>query len=140
MNMNIDNDEPAVTQVVSTLTSTHPDVAKLETETKQQQQMIVNMERQIHTLQQSVQELVQYKTQEEENKVKFGKWQQDMAAQMETVGGVAHDTKQGQATLQQGQATLQQDLLSVKQDLCNIMILLQGGISATPTRNPARQR
>ena len=75
MNMDIDNDEPAVTQVVSTLTSTHPNVAKLENETRQQQQTIVNMERQIHTLQQSVQELVQYKTQEEANKVNFEKWQ-----------------------------------------------------------------
>ena len=102
MNMDIDNDEPAVTQVVSTLTSTHPDVAKLENETRQQQQTIVNMEQQIHTLQQLVQALVQYKTQEEAHKATLGNWQEDMTAKMEEV-------------------------LSVKHDFRNLMILLQGG-------------
>ena len=64
MDMEIDNEEPAATNVTSTLTTTHPDVSKLEQETKQQKQIIVNMEQQIQNLQRSVRELVKYKAQE----------------------------------------------------------------------------
>ena len=123
--MDIDNGEPAVTQVTSTLTSTHPDVAKLEKETKQQKVTIDNMEKQIRNLQQSVQELVQYKNQEEESKVKFNEWQQRLTTQLGAVGGEAQDTKRRQVSLQQ-------DMNSVRQDFCNIMILLQGGSLSLP--------
>ena len=71
MNMDINNAEPAATQVTSTLTTTHPDVAKLENETKQQKRTIVHMEKQIQSLQQSVQELVQYRAQEETHKKQY---------------------------------------------------------------------
>ena len=120
LNMDIDNDEPAATQVTSTLTSTHPDVVRLENETKQQQQTIVTMEKQIHTLQQSVQELVQYKEQEETYKERFNEWQHKLTKQLSSVGGVADDTKERQVTLQN-------DVTSMKQDLRSIMVLLQGG-------------
>ena len=68
MNMDIDNDDPAVTHVTSTLTTTHPDVVKLEHKAKQQKMTINNMEQKIQTLQRSVQELVEYKAQEEAEK------------------------------------------------------------------------
>ena len=125
LNMDIDDEEPAVTQVTSTLTTTHPDVAKLEKETKQQKVTIDNMEKQIQNLQQSVQELVQYKHQEEESKAKFNEWQQRLTTQLGVVGGEAQDTKKRQVSLQQ-------DMNAVKQDLCNIMILLQGGSLSLP--------
>ena len=130
INMDIDDEEPAVTQVTSTLTSTHPDIAKLEKETKQQKVTIDNMEKQIQNLQQSVQELVQYKNQEEESKAKFSEWQQQLTTQLGTVGGETQDTKKQQMSLQQ-------DMNSVRQDLRNIMILLQGGeFVSAPTREP----
>lgn len=119
MNMDIDDDEP-VTQVTSTLTSTHPDVARLEQESKQQQQTISNMGKEIEHLRKSVQELVQYKSQEEESKTRFGEWQQKLNAQMNLVEGTANETKKGQATMQQ-------DMSSLKGDLRKIMLLLQGG-------------
>ena len=125
INMDIDDEEPAVTQVTSTLTSTHPDIAKLEKETKQQKVTIDNMEKQIRNLQQSVQELVQYKNQEEESKAKFSEWQQQLTTQLGTVGGETQDTKKRQMSLQQ-------DMNSVRQDLRNIMILLQGGSLSAP--------
>ena len=68
MDMDIDNVEPAATQVTSTLTTTHPDVARLEQESNQQKLMITHMEQQIQNLQRSVQELVQYKSQEKKAK------------------------------------------------------------------------
>ena len=104
--MDIDNDEPA-TQVTSTLTSTHPNVLRLENETRQQKQALVTMEKQIQNMQQSIQELVQYKTQEDSNKVKVNGWQQNLTAQLKLGGGVAHDTKQSQVALQR-------DMLSVR--------------------------
>ena len=64
MNMDIDDEEPEVTHVTSTLTTTHPNVSRLEQETKQQQQTIVNMEQQIQSLKRSIQELVEYKVQD----------------------------------------------------------------------------
>ena len=132
IDMDIDDDEPAATQVTSTLTTTHPDIAKLEKETNQQKVTINNMEKQIRNLQQSVQELVQYKNQEEESKAKFSEWQQQMRNQLNTVGGETQDTKRGQMSLQQ-------DMDSVRQDLRNIMILLQGGsLSAPQPANPSQ--
>ena len=71
MDMDIDNVEPATAQVTSTLTTTHPDVARLEQESNQQKLMITHMEQQIENLQKSVQELVQYRTQEEDAKESF---------------------------------------------------------------------
>ena len=68
MNMDIDKNYPVVTHVTSTLTTTHLDVVKLEQEAKQQKMTINNMEQQIQTLQRSVWELVEYKTQEESAK------------------------------------------------------------------------
>ena len=128
INMDIDDEEPAATQVTSTLTTTHPDVVRLEHETKQQKQTIVTMEKQIHTLQQSVQALVQYKEKEESNKEKFNEWQNKLAEQLDSVDGVAHDTKERQVALQN-------DMSSVRQNLKDIMDLLQGGMK--PLAQPA---
>ena len=64
MNMDIDDEEPAVTHVTFTLTTTHPEVSCLEQETKLQKQTIVNMKQQIQSLKRSLQELVNYKAQE----------------------------------------------------------------------------
>ena len=59
------------------------------------------MEQQIQNLHRSVQELVNYKTQEEAVKERFNQWQQGIAKQLVAVGGDAQETKRGQATLQQ---------------------------------------
>ena len=50
--------------VSSTLASTHLEVTRLEQESKRQKQTISDMEDQIKSLQRSVQESVDYKTQE----------------------------------------------------------------------------
>ena len=125
MHMDIDEEGPNTTQVTSTLTSTHPDVARLESESRQQQQLISSMGRQIQHLKQSVQELVQYRTREEENKVNFDEWQKQLKDQVSSVGGVASAT-------QQGQAAIQKDMSSLKDDIKNIMTLLQGGKPPVP--------
>lgn len=125
INMDIDEEEPAATHVTSTLTTTHPDVARLENETKQQQHTIDNMEKQIKNLQQSVQELVQYKTQEETNKAKFNEWQQNLTSQLDSVGGAANDTKQRQVALQQ-------NMTSMRKDFKDLMVLLQRGSMPQP--------
>ena len=115
MHMDINDGGPNTTHVTSTLTSMHPDVARLESESKQQQQLISNMEQQIQHLEQSVQELVQYRSKEEENEVRFNKWQQQLKEQMITVGGMASAT-------QHGQAALQKDMTSLKDDMKNIAV------------------
>ena len=106
MDIDIKKKEPAATQVTSTLTTTHLDVARLENEAQQQKQTIVHMEKQIQTLQQSVQELVQYKAQEETNKEKFTEWQQTMTQQLDKQGGVVRDTERRQVALQQDMSSV----------------------------------
>ena len=125
MDMDIDNVEPATTQVTSTLTTTHPDVAQLEQETNQQKLMITHMEQQIQNLQKSVQDLVKYKTQEEEAKESYNHWQQGIAKQLLVVGGDAQETKKGQATLQQNVTKMQKTLDTITH-------LLQGGALFQP--------
>ena len=125
MNMDIDNAEPAATQVTSTLTTTHPDVAKLENETKQQKRTIVHMEKQIQSLQQSVQELVQYKAQEETHKKQYDEWRQTMVQHLGDVRNDSRDTKRRQVALQQ-------DVSAVKQDLGKLVALMQRGTMSMP--------
>ena len=92
MDMHIDDIKPT-TQVSSTLTMTHSEVSSLEQETNWQKQMITGMEQQIQILKKSVQELVEYKAQEEAAKKKYSQWQQVVTESLEVVGGDAQDTK-----------------------------------------------
>ena len=125
MDMDIDNVEPATTQVTSTLATTHPDVAQLDQETNQQKIMITHMEQQIQNLQKLVQDLVKYKTQEEEAKENFNHWKQGIAEKLIVVGGGVQETKKGQATLQQ-------DMTNMQQTLDTITKSLQGGALSQP--------
>ena len=108
-----------------TLTTTHPDVSRLEQETKQQKQTIVIMEQQIQTLQMSVQDLVNYKTQEEAVKERFKYWQQGNTDQLVVIGDDAQETKQGQETIER-------KVINMQQTLQTITRLLQGGILSQP--------
>ena len=83
------------------------------------------MEQQIQHLQKSVQELVQYRTQEEDAKESFIQWQQGIAEQLLVVGGDAQETKKGQATLQR-------NVTNMQQTLDTITSLLQGGVPLKP--------
>ena len=106
MNMDIDEEEPAVTHVTSTLTTTHPGVSRLEQDTKQQRQTIVNMEQQIQSLKRSVQELVEYKVQDKMAKQKFNEWQEGLDKQIMAVGQDARENKRAQTTMQQSLANI----------------------------------
>ena len=87
--------------------------------------MITHMEQQIQHLQKSVQELVQYRTQEEDAKESFIQWQQGITEQLLVVGGDAQETKKGQATLQR-------NVTNMQQTLDTITSLLQGGAPLKP--------
>ena len=96
MNMDFDDEEPAVTHVTSTLTTTHPNVSHLEQETKQQRQTIVHMEQQIQSLKRSVQELVKYKVQDKTEKQKFNEWQEGLDKQILAVRHNARENERAQ--------------------------------------------
>ena len=64
LQVDVVSQSPTSSNVPSTLTLTHPEVTRLEQESKRQKQNISDMEAQIKSLQHSVQELVDYKTQE----------------------------------------------------------------------------
>ena len=97
MNMDIDDNQPAVTHVTSTLTTMHPDVSRLEQDTKQQ--TIVNMEQQIQSLKRSVQELVEYKVQDKTAKKNFNEWQEGLDIQIMAAGQDARENKRAQTTM-----------------------------------------
>ena len=62
---------PTTINVSSTLKSTYPEVTRLEQESKRQRQTISSMEAQIKSLQQLVQELVEFKTQKQSTQDKI---------------------------------------------------------------------
>ena len=74
LQVDIVSQSPTTTNVSSTLTTTHPEVNRLEQERKFQQQTISKMEAQIQSLQRSVQELVDYKISKQTVKEQHHAW------------------------------------------------------------------
>ena len=126
MNMDIDKNKPIVTNITSTLTTTHLGVIRLEQEAKQQKVTINNMEQQIQNLQKSVQELVEYKAQKEAAKEKYNKWQQGITTQLGVVGTNAQETKEGKTKLEKNMIKMQQIMQALTRRL------IQGGSSSQP--------